>query len=293
MILKKKHKFNLDIFEEKLDSKYFYKNFCMFIFGLLFYAIGISVFYAPNDIVTTGSTGLSILLNKFVKINLSLLVFAISSIFMVLGFALFDIEYGARNILGTILLPIFIKATTLSNSIIYFENVSLFLLIIFGSLFMGMGNGIIKRSGYSSGGFYVIYDFISRKYKISIGAASFIINGIIILFSYFVYGIESFIYAGIGIYVTSYIADRVILGVSRNKAFYIVTRKANDVREYIINNLNYTVTIVNAKGGYSDKKKKMLLCVIPTIEYMRVKEVIREIDKDAFFLITDSYSVSK
>ena len=293
MILRKKHRFNLDFFEEKLNSKNFYKNFCMFIFGLLFYAIGISVFFAPNDIVTTGSTGLSILLNKFIKIDLSLLVFAISSIFMVLGFALFDIEYGARNILGTILLPIFIKATTLSNSIIYFENVSLFLLVVFGSSFMGMGNGLIRKSGYSSGGFYVIYDYISRKYKISIGSASFIINGIIIVFSYFVYGIESFIYASIGIYVTSYITDRVILGVSRNKAFYIVTRKANDVREYIINNLNYTVTIVNAKGGYSDKKKKMLLCVIPTIEYTRVKEVIREIDNDAFFLITDSYSVSK
>lgn len=293
MILRKKYKFNLDNFEKKLNSKNFYKKFCMFIFGILFYAIGISVFFAPNDIVTTGSTGLSILLNNYIKIDLSLIVFAISSIFMVLGFALFDIEYGAKNILGTILLPIFIKATTLSNNIIYFENVSLFLLMVFGSLFMGMGNGLIKRSGYSLGGFYVMYDYISNKFKVSIGTASFICNSIIVILSYFVYGIEVFIYSSIGIYVTSYITDRVMLGVSRNKAFYIITRKATDVKDYIINNLNYTVTIVNAKGGYSDKKKKMLLCVIPTIEYTKVKEVIREIDKDAFFLITDSYSVSK
>ena len=247
-----------------------------------------SIFYAPQYIAINNGY-----FEEYgIKIDLSLLVFAVSSIFMILGFALFDIEYGAKNILGTILLPIFIKATTLSNNIIYFENVSLFLLVVFGSLFMGMGNGLIKRSGYSSGGFYVLYDYISNKFKVSIGKANFICNSVIVILSYFVYGIEVFIYSSIGIYVTSYIADRVMLGVSRNKAFYIVTRKANDVKDYIINNLNYTVTIVNAKGGYSDKKKKMLLCVIPTIEYTRVKEVIREIDKDAFFLISDSYSVS-
>ena len=63
-------------------------------------------------------------------------------------------------------------------------------------------------------------------------------------------------------------------------------------REYIINDLNHTVTIVNAKGGYSDKGKKMLLCVVSTTEYIKMRDVIREIDKDAFFLITDSYSVA-
>ena len=293
MILRKKYRFDIDKFESKINSKNFYKNFCTFLFGLLFCAIGISVFFAPNNIVTTGSTGLSIILSKYIKIDLSLIVFAISSIFMILGFALFDIEYGAKNILGTILFPIFIKATSLTNQVVYFEEASLFLLILFGSLMMGLGNGLIKKSGYSSGGFYVLYDYLSTNYKISIGTASLICNGIVLLLSYFAYGIEVLIYTGIGIYVSSYIADRVMLGVSRNKAFYIVTKKAKDVTEYIINDLNYTVTIVNAKGGYSDKKKKMLLCVIPTIEYTKVKEVIREIDKDAFFLITDSYSVSK
>ena len=87
--------------------------------------------------------------------------------------------------------------------------------------------------------------------------------------------------------------DKVMIGISNNKAFYIVTKKSNEVKEYIINKLNYTVTVLNAKGGYTNKKRKMLICVIPTIEYVKLKEMIREIDKDAFFLITDSYYASK
>ena len=84
-----------------------------------------------------------------------------------------------------------------------------------------------------------------------------------------------------------------MLGISRNKAFYIVTNKPLEVKEYIINNLHHTVTVVNARGGYSNRKRTMLLCVIPTIQYSMVKEVIKMIDISAFFLITDSYSTSK
>jgi len=96
-------------------------------------------------------------------------------------------------------------------------------------------------------------------------------------------------YAVIALYISSTITDRVILGISNNKSFYIITDKEEEVCEFIIQNLHHSVTIINAKGGYSNKNKKLLLCVIPTKEYFLVKEVVLEIDKNAFFLITDSY----
>ena len=65
------------------------------------------------------------------------------------------------------------------------------------------------------------------------------------------------------------------------------------IRDYIVDNLNHTVTIVNARGGYTGKKRKVLMCILPTKEYNLVKDVIREIDNKALFLITDSYYVSK
>ena len=169
----------------------------------------------------------------------------------------------------------------------------MFLLIIIGSVLSGIGFGLVRRSNYSLGGFYVLYDIINQKFKISIGKASLICNSLLIIFSIFTFGISKSIYAMIGLYVASYVSNKIMLGISNNKAFYIVTRKPFEVRDYIINNLNHTVTIVTARGGYSDRKKKMLLCVIPTIEYVKMKEVIKAIDDKAFFLITDCYSVSK
>lgn len=278
---------------DNINKKNVYKNFCLFMIGLFINTLAINLFYIPNDIVSTGSTGLAILINNYIDISISLIVFVISSIFLMIGFGVFGIKYGAKTILGTILFPLFLSGTSIVNNFVVFDNTSLFLLVLMGSIINGFGFGLVKKSGYSMGGFFVLYDLIKSKFKISIGKASLICNGFIVIFSMFIFGIDKCIYALIAIYVSTYIGDRVMLGVSRNKAFYIVANKPMIIRDYIVNNLNLSVTLVNAKGGYSDRKKKILLCVIPTTYYTRLKDVIKELDKNAFFLITDSYSVSK
>ena len=264
----------------------------MFIMGCLIAGLSVSVFYNPNDVVTTGCTGLSILINRYTNIDLSLIVLVFSSILLVISFLVFGVSYGAKNILGTILFPIFIKATSIINNFVSFEDTSLFLLILIGGVLSGISFGMIKRSGYSLGGFYVIYDILNSRFKISVGKASLFTNILVIMLSSFIFGIDKCIYAAIGLYVSSYIGDKIMLGISSNKAFYIVTNKYKDVKDYIINNLGHTATLINVKGGYSDKGKKMLLCVISTTEYIKMRDVIKEIDKDAFFLITDSYSTT-
>lgn len=292
-ILDKKNRFDFRALNAKLENKNVYKSFFLFIMGVLISSIAVSVIYSPYDIIPSGSTGLAVFVNNYTEIDLSLCIFVISSVTLVISFAVFGIEYGAKNILATIIIPSFVKAATLLNYIIEFKEVSLFLLAILAGVLYGVGFGLIKKSGYSSGGLCVFYDIISRKFKISVGTANLICNVIIIFCGLFIFGISQCIYGFVALYVSNVIADRVITGISNNKAFYIITKKPLEVRDYIINNLKHTVTIVNAKGGYTGKKKKMLLCVIPTTQYIKVKEVVKEIDKDVFFLITDSYYVSK
>lgn len=293
MLLDKKKKFDLKKLNEELNAKNAYKNFFTYIMGVLLGGIAVSALYEPYNIVTSGSAGIAILLTKIVDIDLSLMIFVVCALLLVIGFAVFGIEYGSKNILITILSPIFVKAATLINHVVNFDESSLLLLAVLAGILSGLSTGLVRKSGYSPGGLGVLYDIVNRQFKISVGNASLICNSIIMILSLFTFGLSSFIYGFIALYVSSVVTDRVMIGISNNKAFYIITRKPKEVKEYIINNLNHTVTVVNAKGGYSNRKKKMLLCVIPTLEYTRLKEVIREIDKDVFFLITDSYYVSK
>lgn len=123
------------------------------------------------------------------------------------------------------------------------------------------------------------------------GKSILFIDGMIILISGIVFGWTKIMYSIIVIYLLSYISDRVILGVSDNKAFYIITEEETKIKEYVINCLNHSVTIFNAKGGYKKEKQTVLLCVLPTRDYYRLKEGIHEIDPDAFFVVTDAYEV--
>ena len=86
--------------------------------------------------------------------------------------------------------------------------------------------------------------------------------------------------------------DKVTIGISLNKVFYIVTDKPLEVEEYVNEKLHYDITIINARGGYTNKKKKLLMSVISTRDYVNLKELVREIDPKAFFLIVDAYETS-
>ena len=86
--------------------------------------------------------------------------------------------------------------------------------------------------------------------------------------------------------------DKVVLGVSQNKAFYIVTDKQEEVREFMLSITDGGVTLINAKGGYSNNKETLLLGVVPTRQYFIVKEGLKLIDENIFFLACDAYEVS-
>ena len=116
-------------------------------------------------------------------------------------------------------------------------------------------------------------------------------DGLIVLLSAIVFGPTKLMYAIIVLYIISVMSDKVVLGISDSKAFYIITNEEDKIKQYILKYLNHGVTIFNAKGGYTKENQKVLMCVLPTRDYYRLKEGIHEIDKDAFFIITDAYEV--
>ena len=284
--------FDINLFFEKLYKKNFGKNLFLFVMGLLLGALAVNLFFEKYNIVSSGSSGLAILLANYSSFDISLLIFIISLICLILGLIFFGYEYAAKMLAVTFIYPLFVACTSFLTKYIDLEDTSLFLIVVFGGAMMGFSSGLIRKSNYSPGGFCVLIDLMHKYLNISIGTSTLIIYLIIIIFSGNIMGLENAIYASISLIVSAYIIDKVIIGISDNKVFYIVTTKPLDVRDYIVEKLNYSVTVINARGGYTNKKRKMLMCVVPTIEYVKLKELISEIDNKAFFLIVDTYESS-
>ena len=94
----------------------------------------------------------------------------------------------------------------------------------------------------------------------------------------------------IRIYLKDIISDKHV-DISDNKMFYIITTKDKEIKEYILNELKHGVTIYKGKGGYKKKSGNILMTVLPTKDYYNLRVGIKEIDKEAFFIVTDSYEV--
>lgn len=275
----------------RLNSKNRAERCAIFIWGVLIYSIAFSIFFSPCNIVTGGTTGLSLLLRDVFGIDTSVCVFVSSFVLLIIGYFLLGQSYAIKTFFGVILLPIFMNFSGIFQTFFDMTDLSLFLTVFFGGIMMGLGNGMILRSGYSIGGFQTLYQILYKYFGISIGKSTLWINGILIFISGFFFGFSKSLYAVIGLYISSWVTDKVMLETSITKTFYIVTEKEKEISQYIVDNLGYGVTVMNARGGYSNDQKKILMCAIPTRQYYQMKEVIQNIDKDVFYLITDTYEI--
>lgn len=279
-------------FLNKINNQDLIYRYILLFIGSTIVAFSYNLFFLRNNIVGFGLSGLSIVVKEFgVDSNLFILISSI--ILLIISFIILGKEQTKSSVIGSLLYPLMIYLTKPLSLTIDLEDTSLLLCAIFGAVISGIGYGIIYKTGFTTGGSDVVNQILTKYLKISTGSAMLFTDGLIVLSSKLVYTWQMVMYGIIILYIVSTISDKVIIGVSQTKAFYIVTEKDKEVKEFL-NSLGDTgVSVFDIRGGYTNEKKKMLFSVIPTREYYILKEGLKEIDPDAFFLVTDGYEMSK
>lgn len=278
-------------FVDYINRKSKLKRSLMFIIGCFFVAIAYNVFISPNKTVPGGISGLAVVLNNIFGLDNSLVIFSINIFLVILSFVLLGKDKTKATILGSILFPVFVKLTEYSNIILQVDISQRLLAAIFGGMLHGFGIGLVFKAGFTLGGTDIINQIISKYAKLSMGKCMLISDGLVILISGYFFGINSMLYSIIILYIMSIMSDKVVLGISDNKVFYIITDRDEEIKEYIMKYLKHGVTIFNVKCGYKKTKDTVIMTVLPTKDYFRLREGIKEIDKNAFFIVTDSYEV--
>ena len=153
-------------------------------------------------------------------------------------------EKTRGSILGSLVFPICVKLTSDIGTYIDIDNSQLLLSAVFGGVLYGFGAGMIFKAGYTGGGTDILSQLINKYLKLSIGKSILCTDGTIVVLSSFIFGTNKLLYAIITLYIISLISDRVILGISDSKAFYIVTDEEQAIKEYILKYLNHTPCFV-------------------------------------------------
>lgn len=271
----------------KIENKALIRRYIIFILALLLYAITYNVFFVKTDLILGGSGGIAILFKNYLSPSITIGLLSLLSILLSILFM--DKQFVINSIVGSILCPIFVELT--KNISINLPLNDMMLVSICGGVLIGISNGLTSKTGLSSGGVDTVIHILSRHLKKSQGSLYLIVNGLIILIGGYQYGWRIILYALIILYIVSIITDKVVLGISNNKTFFVVTDRVEDVKKYLLDNLSQGVTVLDAIGGYTNNKQEVLMVVIPTMEFFKAREGILEIDHNAFITITDSYQV--
>ena len=286
-ILKNKQDFSIKALYEKNKLM----RLIQFVLGCFIISVAYNVFVTPNKMVAGGIGGIAVIINHLTGISNSNFIFIANAFLIVLCYFALGKEKAAKTLLGAIIFPLFIRLTENLNVWLQFDTTQLLLSTVFGGIIYGIGAGFVYKTGYSAGGTDIINQIISKYFKVSIGRSMLFVDGSIVVLSGLFFGINKMIYSIIILNIISRIADRIILGVSDNKMFFIITDEEERIKKYIIEVLGHGVTVYKAKGGFKKEKENVLMTVLPTKDYYKLKEGIHNIDQEAFFIITDSYEV--
>lgn len=290
MFFKKKKVFD-DNFIKNINKKGRIIRAAQFLTGVTIVALAFNLLVLPSKIVY-GMNGVGVMLNSIYGIDPSIVILIGSSILLILSYFALGKMKTINSILGTLSVPILIKLTENINHYVVINQDDSLLIVLMGAALTGFGLGLVFKSGFSTGGTDILNQIVSKYFKMSLGNAMFFTDGLIIVCGIFVFGWTNFMYSILSLYIISIMTDKVVLGISNSKAFYIITEHETDVKRFITQYLNHGVTVFDVRGGYTGNNKKMIMCIIPTKEYYLFKEGISNIDPKAFFVVTDSYEVS-
>ncbi|MDL4839655.1 YitT family protein [Aquibacillus rhizosphaerae] len=255
------------------------------IVGSLIVAFAFNFFLVPYGILSSGMSGIAILLGLLTPFDIGLLNLILNLPLILLGYMKLGKEITINTITCVVSLSIFLYAlpvVTVADNIL--------LSTIFGGVISGFGIGLILKYSGTSGGLDIIAIMISRTSNVSIGFLLTCMNGIIVLISGAVFDWNIALYTMLSIYLTGKMIDTI--HTSHIKlTMQIVTSKGDDIRKELLESIYRGITVMDGYGGYTEDKKQILMMVVTRYETIQIKEVVRKHDQKAFINIYETVEV--
>ena len=257
------------------------------VIGSALFSLSVNMFSVPNGIVQGGLAGISIMINRifpFIPVGLS--VFTLNIPLFIIGYLRLGKGLVLRSIAATIVFTSFID---IGELFIPPYTGDIFLACVFCGVFAGIGLAFILLAGATTGGTEIIAVLIKQQRgDFSVGKLMMFVDLVVLTASYFVFrSLESTMYAVVTLFVTSKLIDLVLVGTGTGKAFIIISKNADFITQKILSEISRGVTVIPAKGGYTNENKQIIFCIVRSSQVSAVKRLVSENDKSAFSFVAD------
>ncbi|MBQ4061211.1 MAG: YitT family protein [Bacilli bacterium] len=268
------------------------KNFLYILAGTALVAFSYSFFLSPNKLVIGGVSGIGVIFHAKEWFNDSLIMLIINGALLIVSLFLIGKEFFMKTIFASLAYPVFTfifgkayELLTEVNEIFDFSKLDLMLVTIFSSIIMGVGLAICMKYGASTGGTDTIQRLFYDKFKIPYSVTLYMVDGTIIAAGFFIIGdnLDILFYEIIFCVVCGVLMDAIIFSGFNKRSVHIISDKCEEIKDVLIHKFERGVTGISVYGEYSKTDKKMLVCVLSSNEYNKLRAIIEEIDPKAFF----------
>lgn len=255
--------------------------------GCMIMAFNINYFFLGNKLAQGGVGGLSLIVHYLSHIDISYIYFGLNVPLIIVAYIFIGKEFVVKTLYATVVLTISLKI---------FGNFrepldEILMASILGGALNGIGIGIVFYAGGSTGGTDIIAKIINKYYGIALGKVLLAIDFIILSLVAFIFGKIIFMYTLISLIVTAKIVDLIQEGIYSAKGVTIITNKTEELKNRIMQDVERGLTIINAQGAYTQKDVSMLYCVVGKYQLMKVKNIVKEVDPEAFMIVSHVHEV--
>nr|MBR4279790.1 YitT family protein [Clostridia bacterium] len=255
------------------------------VVGCVIGAAAYPTFLDPGKIAPGGLTGVAMILKHLWGWDIGITSLILNIPLFIVGYKAMGRVFAFRSLIATILFSFMIDLLPLKEI-----PVEPILGTLYGGILLGIGLGFILRGGATTGGTDMCARMVHKYLPfLSVGMFLFLIDCVVVVAAWLFIGSSEALYALICIFVSGKAVDMVMLGLSSNKACFVITDAWEKVSNRLMNEMERGVTQLSARGAYTGTERPVVLCVLPPQEVSRLKEIVRQEDEKAFMFITEAH----
>ncbi len=269
------------------------KEYALITIGVLLVVVGVYFFKFPNNFSTGGVTGMAIILSPFLGSGVSTgtIVLVVNIILLIVSYITLGRSIGNRTVYCSLLLSLSIRILEIFVPMEGPLTDQPLLELAFAVIIPSIGAALLFNIGASTGGTDVIAMLLKKYTSLDIGRSLLLTDFLLTIAVFPVFGVTTGLLSVLGLILKSTLVDNVIENLNLNKYFTIICVEPKAICDYILNTLHRSATVFDAKGAFTDKEKKIILTVMNRSQAVMLRKHIKQIDPDAFLLITNTSEI--
>lgn len=261
----------------------FARDIMIMLFGSFLFALAINLFVIPNDLGEGGVTGVTIILYYTLGWSPSIVSFIINGFLIIVGYRFLSKRTTIYTIIAVTFISVFLHLTE-SWSV---QSDEIIINAIFGGVFVGVGIGLIIRVGGTTAGTTILARMTNKYLGWNMSYGLLFFDLIVVFSSYFIIGAEALMLTIMMLYIGTKVMEFVIEGINTQKAVTIISKNPNEIADQVSNKMNRGVTVLAGHGYYTKEQKEVLYIIISRQEVIKLKNIVKKVDPNAFIAIHD------